>query len=68
VNIDTSVFKNFRITERAQLQFRSEFFNMVNHPNFRSNSLQVRYYRAGAGAYTAAWPSRQIQFALKLIF
>jgi hypothetical protein len=68
VNIDTSVFKNFRITERAQLQFRSEFFNMINHPNFRSNSLVVRYYQANAGAYTAAWPSRQIQFALKLIF
>src|SRR5215467_5432088 len=67
VNIDTSLFKDFRITEGKKLQFRSEFFNMINHPNFRSNSLVVRYYRAGAGSYNGAQPSRQIQFALKLI-
>ena len=68
VNVDTSLFKDFRITEGKKLQFRSEFFNMLNHPNFKSNSLNVRYYQAGAGQYTAAWPSRQIQFALKFIF
>ncbi len=68
VNIDTSIFKDFRVTEGKKLQFRSEFFNMINHPNFRSNSLVVRYYQAAAGQYTAAWPSRQIQFALKFIF
>lgn len=68
VNVDTSLFKDFRIKEKARLQFRSEFFNMLNHPNFKSNSLQVRFYRADAGAYSAAWPSRQIQFALKLIY
>ena len=68
VNVDTSLFKDFRVTERTKLQFRSEFFNMLNHPNFRSNSLNVRYYQPTAGQYSAAWPSRQIQFALKLIF
>jgi hypothetical protein len=68
LNIDTSVFKDFRVTEGKKLQFRSEFFNMLNHPNFKSNSLNVNYYQASAGQYSAAWPSRQIQFALKLIF
>jgi hypothetical protein len=68
VNVDTSLFKDFRIAEGKKLQFRSEFFNMLNHPNFRSNSLVVRFYRADAGQYTAAWPARQIQFALKFIY
>ena len=26
--------KNFSITERAHIQFRSDFFNIFNHPNF----------------------------------
>ena len=33
-NIDSSLFKNFRITERVKLQFRSEFFNLLNTPQF----------------------------------
>jgi hypothetical protein len=33
-NLDFSVLKNTRIGERANLQFRAEFFNITNHPNF----------------------------------
>ncbi|MDZ4799802.1 MAG: carboxypeptidase regulatory-like domain-containing protein [Bryobacteraceae bacterium] len=33
-NVDASLFKNFKITERAKLQFRSEFFNVFNTPQF----------------------------------
>ena len=33
-NLDFSFFKNFRINERAKVQFRSEFFNIFNTPNF----------------------------------
>lgn len=37
--VDFSLFKNFRITERFNLQFRSEFFNLFNTPQFgRPNS------------------------------
>ena len=32
--LDFSLFKNFQITERYRLEFRSEFFNILNHPNF----------------------------------
>jgi len=32
-NIDTSLFKNFRLTERIRLQFRAEAYNVVNHLN-----------------------------------
>jgi hypothetical protein len=33
-NVDFSVFKNFKFTERLNAQFRAEFFNVFNHPNF----------------------------------
>src|SRR5947209_5960507 len=36
VNFDFSVIKNTRFLERANVQFRAEFFNIANHPNFGS--------------------------------
>ena len=33
-NMDLSVFKNFKFKERLTTQFRAEFFNVLNHPNF----------------------------------
>jgi hypothetical protein len=33
-NADLSVMKNFRLGERLGMQFRAEFFNIFNHPNF----------------------------------
>ena len=33
-DLDFSVFKNLRITERISTQFRVEFFNILNHPSF----------------------------------
>jgi hypothetical protein len=33
-NVDFSVMKNFRLGERVGMQFRAEFFNLFNHPNF----------------------------------
>lgn len=68
VEVDLSLFKDFAIRESAKLQFRSEFFNLANHPNFRSTSLNTTYGQASFGQYSAAQPSRQIQLALKLIF
>ena len=66
--VDFSVFKNFRLTERYRLEFRAEFFNVVNHPNFEGNSISDDFDSTSAGALTAADPSRQIQLALKLYF
>jgi hypothetical protein len=75
-NLDVSLFKDFPITERFKLQFRSEFFNVMNHPNFLGAAapvaggthIDLNFDDAGAGAISAAAPARQIQFALKLIF
>lgn len=66
ISIDLSVFKNFALTERAKIQFRSEFFNLINHPNFRSPS--TTFDGSNPGELTSALPSRQIQFALKFLF
>jgi hypothetical protein len=34
VNTDFSLFKNFSIRESYALEFRAEFFNLFNHPQF----------------------------------
>jgi hypothetical protein len=35
-NMDMGILKSFTLTERIKLQFRSEFFNVFNHPNFEN--------------------------------
>jgi hypothetical protein len=34
--LDMSTFKDFQLSERFRLQFRAEFFNILNHPNFNA--------------------------------
>ena len=68
---DTSLFKKFPLNERWNLQFRTEVFNLFNHANFGSPNPVVfsgNSYSSSAGVITAAADSRQLQFALKLIF
>ena len=66
ISVDFSVFKNFALSEARKLQFRTEFFNLPNHANFRG--LSRSFDSTNAGELTSASPGRQIQFALKLIF
>ncbi len=66
-NLDMSLYKNFPVTEGSKLQFRSEFFNILNHPQFATPNTSVG--NALFGVITApAHDSRQIQFALKYVF
>jgi hypothetical protein len=63
---DLNVNKTFRIRELAAVQFRSEFFNATNHTNL---GLPTTITTSSAfGTIRTTYPSRQIQFALKLIF
>ena len=51
-NYDFSLTKNFPIRERLHLQFRSEFFNIFNHPNFALPSNVVTVGAPTAGLIT----------------
>jgi hypothetical protein len=80
--LDFSLFKDFTFTERYRLQFRTEFFNILNHPNFSApgfggngvvaigNSLNFNSSAFGQIGSTrdAPYDPRQIQFALKLYY
>jgi len=69
---DFSAIKDTRLSERFNLQFRTEIFNILNHTNFNTPNLIV-FTPSGvsptAGAITStSTSSRQIQFALKLLW
>jgi hypothetical protein len=72
--LDFSAVKNSRITERLGLQFRAEFFNILNHTNYLTpNEVVYSSATSGisptAGVVTAtSTTSRQIQFGAKLQF
>jgi hypothetical protein len=63
---DFSLIKNFKVTERASLQFRSEFFNLFNNVNFQQP--QNILTSSSFGKITAAGDPRILQFAMKLMF
>jgi hypothetical protein len=61
-----SVMKTFPITEKRNLEFRTEFFNLTNTPQFGSPVRSVS--SATFGEITGAQGERNIQFALKYYF
>ena len=80
--MDFSVFKKFAINERISTEFRSEFFNILNHPNFNAPNFGGNGVVAisGSGNWTDPhfgevggtrfnpYDPRQIQFALKVYY
>jgi hypothetical protein len=63
---DFGVSKNFRLAESATLQFRGEFFNILNRVNFGVPNDDISSPTFGQVESAAA--PRQIQLALKLLF
>ena len=63
VQWDLGVTKNFSATERIKVQFRSEFFNVLNHTNFGLPNQQAN--STAFGSITSTNSPRQIQFGLK---
>ncbi|HEV2687414.1 MAG TPA: hypothetical protein VGV35_02635, partial [Bryobacteraceae bacterium] len=67
-NVDFSVIKRFALpSERMHLDFRAEFFNFANHPNFSNPTLQENSAAFGRILTTAVNP-RVVQLALKFGF
>lgn len=79
VNVDLGLFRDFRIRERLQLQFRAEAFNATNTPHFNNPGTNVSNMRLNAdgsvntlGGYTeitGAQPDeRQVRFGIRITF
>ena len=75
LSLDSSLFKNTYVTERLNVQFRVEAFNVINHTNFAppiANNVvfdDTGKAVAGAGQINSTQtPAREIQFGLKFIF
>jgi len=80
--LDFSIFKDFPFNEKRKLQFRTEIFNLTNHPNFNAPGFGGNGVVAIGGStnYTSGnvgeigstrdnpYDPRQIQFALKFVF
>jgi hypothetical protein len=66
-NLDFSLFKNFRVTERFNLQFRAEAFNLTNTPVFSAPGTTINGANFGVITGQSNVP-RNIQVALKLLF
>jgi len=77
-NVDMSLAKTFKVTERMNVQLRGEVFNILNHPNFAGISADLETGAVGIPAYTpdvaASNPvvgsggSRHIQLGVKIVF
>jgi hypothetical protein len=74
-NLDSSVLKNFAITEGLRVQFRAEAFNTTNTPPFaQPGSLDFTNLKGGFSSITSTKNSNQnfgartLQFALKLFY
>jgi hypothetical protein len=63
---DLGVDKTFPIHENIKLQFRSEFFNVLNHTNLGIPDSNIS--DAAFGTIRSTFPARQIQFGLKVLF
>lgn len=67
VNVDALVGRNFALTEKYNLEFRAEAFNLSNSVHFAAPGNTIGTPTAGKITATAS-PNRQIQFALRFRF
>ena len=64
-DVDLSVHKDFQLTERFRLQFRTDFINAFNHVQHNAPNMSLG---TTMGQITSAQPPRNIQLALKLYY
>jgi hypothetical protein len=71
--VDFSAFKNIHLTEKIRLQFRAEFFNLLNHPNFAApnflNDANNSFGTSNAGVIgSTSTEARKIQLGAKIVW
>jgi hypothetical protein len=64
-DMDLSLHKDFQLTERFKLQFRTDFINAFNHVQLNAPNMSLG---SNIGQVNSAQPPRNIQFALKLYY
>ena len=65
-NVDSALMRNFAIHERLTMQFRGEFYNTLNHPNFKNPNTTIG--NSLYGAITADNGARVTELALRFFF
>jgi len=68
---DLSIVKKFPVYERFNVQFRTDFFNLFNHPVYSNPNTTIDGTGQNDGKITGlefGYPMRQIQFALRFDF
>jgi hypothetical protein len=65
-NIDSTLSRHIRLTERYRLEIRAEAFNMLNNHNY--NQINRIINAPGFGAVASELPMRELQFGAKIIF
>jgi outer membrane receptor protein involved in Fe transport len=69
VNLDLGVRKIFSVTERQKVEFRAEFYNALNHPNFGLPNSDIDAGSGASGTITSLNGNmRTVQLALKYRF
>jgi hypothetical protein len=65
-SFNVSLYKTFPITDRFSTQFRTEAFNVMNHPNFLN--VDTGLGDGNYGQVTSAGDPRILEFALKILY
>jgi hypothetical protein len=71
--LDVSLFKDFRIREAKPLQFRAEFYNFSNTPQFNNPNATIGspvfgQITSAGSEISLQRTEREVQFSLKLFF
>jgi hypothetical protein len=66
VNVDVAAQKQFRFAERQRVEFRTSFYNLLNHANLGNPNITQN--NAAFGRITSAGSPRVIEFGLRYAF
>jgi Carboxypeptidase regulatory-like domain len=68
-NVDFTLGKTFKLTERQSIRFRTDFFNLFNHPSFANPSaVDIQSPASFTSITSVVGTPRLIQFSLKYLY